>query len=199
MNYLAHFQLAWPEDELVVGALEGDYLKGPLIGNLPVGIEHGVRLHRAIDAFTDQHSQMAEMRRHFPLEIRRYSGILIDLSFDHYLSKHWSTYSALPLNAFNTHVYQSLQTHQHYLGPSAQRMLSRMLEYDLLGMYGQWDTIGATAARIGERFRRGNPFLQAEQYLEPARVQLERTFLNFYPELVEFCSLKKQQLNLKTD
>lgn len=195
MNYLAHFQLAWPDDEMVVGALEGDYLKGPLKGHLPVGIEQGVRLHRAIDAFTDQHPQMAALRRHFPLEIRRYSGILIDLSFDHYLSKHWSTYSALPLEAFNANVYRSLQAHQHHLGLNAQRMLSRMLQHDLLGIYGQWGTIGATAARIGERFRRGNPFLQADQHLEPVRVQLEQAFLDFYPELVDFCALKKQQLN----
>lgn len=195
MNFLAHFQLASPEEELVIGALEGDYLKGPLRGELPAGIERGVKLHRAIDAFTDQHPLMAQLRRQFPIEVRRYSGILIDLSFDHFLSNHWQRFSSIPLATFNTGVYRSLEVHKHHLGPGAKRMQSRMQQYDLLGMYGQWHTIGATAARIGERFSRHNPFLEAEQHLEPMRASLEQAFLDFYPELVEFCRHKKLQLN----
>ncbi|MEH6585100.1 MAG: ACP phosphodiesterase [Halioglobus sp.] len=195
MNFLAHFQLAAPDEELVIGALEGDYLKGPLRGNLPAGIERGVKLHRAIDAFTDQHPLMAQLRRQFPMEVRRYCGILIDLSFDHFLSNHWQLFSSIPLQTFNTSVYRSLEAHKHHLGPGAQRMQSRMQQYDLLGMYGQWHTIGATAARIGERFSRHNPFLETEQHLEPMRASLEQAFLDFYPELVEFCGHKKLQLN----
>jgi acyl carrier protein phosphodiesterase len=195
LNFLAHFQRAWPEEELVVGALEGDYLKGPLKGHLPKGIELGVKLHRAIDAFTDQHPKMAELRAQFPLELRRYSGILIDLSFDHYLSKHWHNYSTLPLDAFNATIYRNLESHKHHLGPGARRMLLRMQQHDLLSVYGQWDSIAATAARIGERFQRENPFLQVAQHLDPVRPQLELSFLNFYPDLIEFCGLKKHQWN----
>lgn len=194
MNYLAHFQLAWPEEELVVGALEGDYLKGPLRGHLPAGIEQGVRLHRAIDAYTDQHPLMAELRREFQPELRRYAGILIDLCFDYYLSIHWSRYSNERQSAFNYSVYASLDRHQEYLSPPALRMSARMREHDLLGLYGDWDTIPATAARIGGRFRRGNPFLHTEQHLAPVRPRLERAFLDFYPELIAFCDGFRQRL-----
>lgn len=195
MNFLAHFQLASPDEALVIGALEGDYLKGPLRGELPAGIERGVKLHRAIDAFTDQHPLMAQLRRQFPIEVRRYSGILIDLSFDHFLSNHWQRFSSVSLETFNASVYRSLEANKHHLGPGAQRMQSRMQQYDLLGMYGQWHTIGATAARIGERFSRHNPFLETQQHLEPMRARLEQAFLDFYPELVDFCRHKKLQLN----
>ena len=30
MNFLAHFQLAWPDEGLVAGGLEGDFYKGRL-------------------------------------------------------------------------------------------------------------------------------------------------------------------------
>jgi acyl carrier protein phosphodiesterase len=195
LNYLAHFQLAWPDENLVVGALEGDYRKGPLRGELPRGIEQGVRLHRAIDAYTDQHPLMAELRREFPPQLRRYAGILIDLCFDHYLSSHWARYNNQQQNEFNGTVYASLERHGTLLSPPAQRMSARMREHDLLCLYGQWDTIPATAARIGQRFRRGNPFLEAADHLEPVRLRLERAFLDFYPELVAFCSSFKRQLN----
>ena len=105
MNFLAHFHLAWPDDGLVVGGLEGDYLKGPLRGTLPTHIEAGVRLHRAIDAYTDSHPIIQELRREFPEQLRRYAGILIDLSFDHYLSQHWARFSALSLQRFNSIYY----------------------------------------------------------------------------------------------
>ena len=86
MNYLAHFHLAWPDPGLVVGGLEGDYYKGPLRGDLPGDIESGVRLHRAIDAYTDAHPVSRQLRSAFPEKLRRYAGILVDLSFDHFLS-----------------------------------------------------------------------------------------------------------------
>ena len=35
MNFLAHFHLAWPDDMLLLGALEGEYHRGPLRGELP--------------------------------------------------------------------------------------------------------------------------------------------------------------------
>ncbi len=37
MNHLAHFALAGEEEALVIGALLGDYVKGPLAGRLPAG------------------------------------------------------------------------------------------------------------------------------------------------------------------
>ena len=187
MNYLAHFQLAWPEEGLLVGALEGDYRKGQLRGELPAGIEQGVRLHRAIDAFTDQHPLMSELRALFRPDLRRYAGILIDLSFDHYLSIHWHRYNTLEHGQFSNTVYGTLERHQQHLSPPALRMYRRMIEHDLLALYRNWETVPATAARIGERFRRGNPFLDAADDLDAVRQSLEQAFLDFYPELTEFC------------
>ena len=87
MNFLAHFHLAWPDEGLVAGGLEGDYHKGPLRGELPPAIERGVKLHRAIDAYTDSHPLIQQLRRDLPRNLRRYAGSLIDLSFDQYLAR----------------------------------------------------------------------------------------------------------------
>ncbi len=194
MNYLAHFHLAWPDPGLLAGALEGDYRKGPLRGELPAPIERGVRLHRAIDAFTDAHPYVAGLRREFPAEMRRYAGILIDMSFDHFLSRHWNRFSTESPEHFHRGVYANLEQHAAQLSPAAQRMARRMAETDLLARYRDWETVPAGAQRVGERLRRGNPFLAAAPQLEPLRGPMERTFLDFYPELLEFVSAARAAL-----
>jgi acyl carrier protein phosphodiesterase len=194
VNFLAHFHLAWPDHRLIAGGLEGDYYKGPLRGQLDPGIERGVRLHRAIDAYTDSHLVVEELRRQFPQNLRRYAGILIDISFDHYLTTHWSQYSNVPLNEFNASIYQVLLEQETLLSADCLKMMKRIVDYDVLNRYHDWDAVAATATRVGERFRRGNPLKEVQRELEPLKEQLETSFLAFYPDLLSFSSTFRQQV-----
>ena len=183
----------------MAGGLEGDYYKGPLRGELPQAIESGVRLHRAVDAYTDSHPLVAQLRRDFPRGLRRFAGILIDLSFDHFLSIYWKDYCDVPLGKFNAGVYRALQAQEQALSAGSRRMLARMVEHDLLGLYLDWETVPASAGRIGERFRRGNPLGDVGRQLTPARDLLEQAFLAFYPELQAFSSQAEMRLDDTSD
>lgn len=194
MNFLAHFHLAWPDSGLLAGGLEGDYCKGPLRGELPADLERGIRLHRAIDAYTDAHPCIDALRRTLPAGLRRYAGILIDLGFDYCLTRHWSRFCALPLPVFNATVYRSLRVREADLSEASRRMLDRLTQHDLLGRYGEWATVTASAARIGQRFRRGNPFLDIDPELAPLRRELDQSFLTFYPHLQAYCAAQARQL-----
>jgi len=194
VNFLAHFQLAWPDEGLIAGGLEGDFYKGLLRGELPSDLERGIKLHRAIDAYTDGHPLIAQLRRELPPGLRRYAGILIDLCFDHYLSLHWSRFSTVRLADFSTEVYRILDKHEGGLTAGARTMAARLIEHDVLNLYLEWDTVPAAAARIGERFRRHNPFLDLSRELSPAKELLEHTFLDFYPQLQSFSCEKIKQL-----
>ncbi len=195
MNFLAHFHLAWPDPGLLAGGLEGDYYKGPLRDDLPADLARGVSLHRAIDAYTDRHPLTGELRRAFPRHLRRYAGILLDLSFDHFLSLHWERFSELPLAEFNGVVYETLQHRGATLSPGSRRMLGRLIEYDLLARYRDWETVAASAARIGERLKGDNPLAAAGRDLAPARGLLEQGFLAFYPQLQAFVGQWQQAGN----
>ena len=195
MNFLAHFHLAWPDAGLVAGGLEGDYYKGPLRGDLPVNIERGVKLHRAIDAYTDRHPVLEQLRRRFPANLRRYAGILVDLSFDHYLSRHWSSFSDIPQAEFNQQVYTTLSAHEQDLSTGSRRMLQRLIDYDILAVYADWDSVPASAERIGERFRRENPFRGVGEQLSEQRDAMEQAFLAFYPDLQAFSAEQESLLN----
>jgi acyl carrier protein phosphodiesterase len=178
--------LAWPDEGLVVGGLEGDYHKGPLRGDLPGNVERGVKLHRAIDAYTDHHPRITRLRQTFPSGLRRYAGILIDLCFDHYLSLHWERFSSTPLKQFSGQVYDILSRHESAMSEASRHMLTRMVEHDLLDRYREWETVPLSAERIGRRFRRSNPLVDVDRGLAPLRRRLEQTFLAFYPELQAF-------------
>jgi len=195
LNFLAHFHLAWPEPGLVAGGLDGEYRKGLLRGELHSDLEAGIRLHRRIDAFTDNHPLVRQLRSQFPAHLRRYAGILIDLSFDYYLTHHWWRYSDLPLATFNEAVCRLLQQRQNELSPGAKRMLARLLEHDILNLYHRWDTVTGAAARIGTRLRRGNALADVSEDMAPLRASLDTAFVDFYPDLVEFSDNQRGRLN----
>jgi acyl carrier protein phosphodiesterase len=195
LNFLAHFHLAWPNEGLIAGGLEGDYYKGRLRGEHDAALERGIALHRAIDAYTDSHQRIALLRQQFPTGLRRYAGILIDLSFDHYLTRHWDHYSSVELDVFTQAVYRTLSAHEHQLSAGSRAMLGRMLQYDTLNAYQEWQAVPATAERVGERFRRGNPLLDIAQELESVRHELERAFHDFYPQLTVFAQTQRQLRN----
>ena len=197
MNFLAHFHLAWPEELLVVGGLEGDFHKGPLSGGLADELRAGVSLHRAIDAYTDKHPVVAGLRREFPPGLRRYAGILIDLCFDHFLAREWASYCELPRADFAAEVYRMLDKHAAALSRDAAQMESRLQQYDILNRYQHWDTIIAAAQRIGQRLRRDNPLAATDELTRPLLPKISRAFQAFYPDLVQF-SQRSVKLGLTT-
>jgi acyl carrier protein phosphodiesterase len=186
MNFLAHFHLAWPEELLVVGGLEGDFHKGPLPGLLASELQAGVSLHRAIDAYTDSHPVVAGLRRQFPPELRRYAGIVIDLCFDYFLARDWASWCEVPRADFTAAVYRMLDKHTPALSNGAAQMASRLQQYDVLNRYQHWETISGSARRIGQRLRHDNPLAAIDELTLPLLPEIGRAFQAFYPDLVHF-------------
>jgi acyl carrier protein phosphodiesterase len=100
MNFLAHFWLTDRARLPLAGALLGDVLRGALPPHMPAPLAASVTLHRRVDATTDRHPRVVAARATFPPGARRYSGIVLDLLFDHVLARDWPAYSTQPLPAF---------------------------------------------------------------------------------------------------
>lgn len=183
MNYLAHFHLSDGDADLQIGALLGDFVKGPLSGELPPGVEQGIVLHRGIDAFSDRHHSLDSARQLFDPEFRRFSGIMIDIISDHFLSRHWQRFHHLPLASFSQQVYELLDEHP-LLAAAAKQQAERLVRYDVLVQFGEWDTVCAALDRVGMRLRRDNPLARAPRQLQRHYGALENLFLEFYPQLV---------------
>ena len=185
MNHLAHFHLAGECEHLVVGALLGDYVKGPLTGALPPALERGVKLHRRVDAFTDSHAALRALRVHFGPGERRLAGVVTDLFFDYLLTRHWQLFHAAALDAFSARVYAILERHARALPPPAARQARRIVEHDLLCRYGEAAVLEGTLQHLGEVLRQPQAMRAATAVAWSRIGEFEESFLAFYPQLVE--------------
>ena len=166
---------------MIQGALLGDFIKGPLRGDYGPGIERGIALHRSIDALSDSDWELTRLRSALPGELRRYSGIVIDVVFDFLLSQHWDDFHADSIDHFANSIYIVL-SHQMDQYPAAARIFcQRLIEHDLLCQYGQWATIDRVLTSIGWRFRQDNPLRGGTATIEHAVEPLREAFMNFYP------------------
>lgn len=78
MNFLAHTYLSFT-DEQIVGNMIGDFIKNKNRYDFSEGIQEGITLHRAIDAFTDVHPKVLEAKTVFQPIVRLYSGAFVDV------------------------------------------------------------------------------------------------------------------------
>ncbi|MBT4161373.1 MAG: DUF479 domain-containing protein [Gammaproteobacteria bacterium] len=193
MNHLAHLALAGDEPALLVGAFLGDFIKGRLESRFPPDIERGIRLHRAIDAFTDSHPNVRESSKRFEPPYRRYSGIILDVVFDFLLAKSWSTYYDTDLEAYSHSVLSTLIEHSQHLPAQAETMARRMHEANSLAAHGEERFLRYSLTRLSSRLSRDNPLDTAYEYCTNRLDHLDADFHEFYPLLQDFCDEWKQQ------
>lgn len=190
MNYLAHMYLAGDSGELVVGNMLGDFVKGRIGDEFPPGVAEGIRTHRKIDAFTDSHERVISSKRLVSRERRRFSGIIVDLAFDHVLALNWGDYSELPLGDFIQRTYGLLAANAGLMPPRPREVLRFMIEEDWLGSYRELEGIGRAldriAVRIERKFERGSGLAGAAEEVARNYGALEENFRAFFPELISF-------------
>ena len=195
MNFLAHLYLAGEGDDFRLGGLMGDFIKGPLPGLLPPGLAAGVRLHRSIDSFADGHDAFQRSRHRVGPERRRYSGILVDMFYDHFLACHWSRFHAQPLEAYASTVYGLLQARESALPDTMVPMVRAMAAGDWLTSYRDARQVDLALARMGQRrLPPPNPLAGALAVLAADYAGFEADFLAFLPDAMTFCDVTRKQL-----
>ncbi len=185
MNYLAHLQLGGDAPAQMLGSLYGDFVKGPLAGRWPADIEAAIRLHRRIDVFTDSHPLQMQSRARFPVERRRYAGILLDIFFDHCLAQNWADYVAEPLPSFTGRVYRVLAAEPR-LPERLALIAPRMAAQDWLGSYADFRVLERVLFGMQRRLSRPEGLDGAMAELERLYQPLLADFQQFYPELQAF-------------
>jgi acyl carrier protein phosphodiesterase len=135
MNYLAHLFLSGPDEHTMVGNFIGDYVKGSSWNKFPEKIRKGILMHRQIDSFTDTHPKFKEAKTLFRGEFGLYSGIVIDLLYDHYLAKNWNEYSELTLRTFAKRSHAVLLQNFMHLPMRVQSFLPFLIQHKRLESY----------------------------------------------------------------
>lgn len=186
MNHLAHVFLAPDSPEARVGSILGDFARGVDITALPDTVRQGVRHHRAVDSFTDQHPDVLASKQVFSRQRRRFAGVALDILYDHFLLKHWSRFSELEQDQFIRLIYWELQEHEHLMPSSMARVTRRMVGYDWFGAYKDLERVGYALDRVADRIRFRNSFAGIITEIQANQAELEQNFLSFFPDLQKF-------------
>jgi acyl carrier protein phosphodiesterase len=151
VNWLAHVFLSEPDFEFRLGNLLADFVRGPHRERMSAGFQRGARRHVVIDAFTDKHPVPRRSRARIRPECRRFSGILVDIFYDHFLARQWERHATEPFASFRAKFYLELSRHTLVLPPDAQTVIDHIVETDRFGAYAQVEGIAATLHRFSRR------------------------------------------------
>jgi len=184
MNFLAHLFLAGDDEGLRLGAMLGDFLRGAL-ESLPVpgGVRRGILLHRHVDQFVDRLPAVTNLREQFTPPFRRFSGIIIDLAFDHELARTWEKYSPVTLEQFDRDVRDMLTRHQ-VLIPDGLRAFMRYADRrGLFKAYQDEAEVLFSLERLGTRLGRPNPLHRVGEIWMEIRPAISLTFSVVFPQV----------------
>lgn len=193
MNYLAHTLLAAGDADLEVGGILGDFVRGQPDPALPRGLRTGIRLHRAVDSYTDAHAAVLAARRLFDPPWRRYAGILLDVWFDHCLARNFERWSSMPLEVFSERLRRRLEARVALLPPGMRRFIAYMRAQDLPTAYADVTVIENVLKGIGSRLSRPNLIGHALPELVVRDAELTHCFDAFFPDLMAFAAAWRER------
>lgn len=155
MNYLAHAVLGGLDPEVALGNFIADAVKGSRFEGLPPGVVEGIRLHRAIDRFTDDHPSSVEARALLRPRLGRMAGVGLDLLYDHFLAREFERYStyAAPLKAFSAELEDVLGRQQELMPERSARFFAAMRTHRWLSGYADRAAMQAVCEMMDRRVR----------------------------------------------
>ncbi|GGP26623.1 acyl carrier protein phosphodiesterase [Silvimonas amylolytica] len=199
MNYLAHILLAGPDPAYRLGALLGDFVKGPMPGVLPPAVAEGVILHRSIDVFTDAHPAFLASRARVSGARRRYSGIMVDMFYDHFLAAHWAKFGRGALPDFAGETYALFAQNGDLLPARLAQILPNMTRNDWLTSYRRPEAIaGAINGMAAHRLSQPNALGGGGDELLEKYAEFEGDFLAFWPQVRAHAEAFRQQHGMKS-
>jgi len=185
MNFLAHLFLADHDDaESLIGNLAGDFVKGTLRDRFTPGVRAGIAHHRRVDAFTDSHRQVAEMRHILAPEHGHYARVINDIFIDHFLACSFDEFAGQPLEPFLDHVYALIDPHLDELPGRLRTVYPIMRDEQWLLSYREIDSVHEALTNMSYRLTRRPHLETATHHLVDSREALERHFRAFFPDVV---------------
>ena len=186
MNYLAHAYLSFHHPEILVGNMISDFVKGKKQYDYPDMIQKGIRLHRAIDGFTDTHETTRMAKQLFKPAVGLYSGAFVDVVYDHFLAKEEAVFKTVPLGGFADWVYTELGKQQQFLPEKFAAMLPYMQSQNWLYNYQHEEGIRKSFGGLVRRAAYLDDASQAYDLFRKHYDTLSGAFADFFPDVHRF-------------
>lgn len=194
MNFLAHIYLSGDNELITIGNLVGDGVRGNKYKLYPTEIQIGIQLHRHIDTFTDAHPIFRQCTKRLHKGYGHYSGVIVDIFFDHFLAKNWATYSDVPLAEYIDDFYKSLSKNIEILPPRFKRITPAMIEGNWLLSYATIEGIQTVLNGMNHRTEGRSKMDEATKELREYYDAFETDFTAFFEELMAFSDKKRVEI-----
>ena len=189
MNYLAHLYLSGPSDGVRLGNFIGDYVKGNRFSRYPPEIRKGILLHRQIDSFMDEHPLSHASAELFRARYTRFSRVIIDVVYDHYLAKNWDKYSDQSLHDFVNEVHKLFITNYFILPPQVRQFLPFLIRSRRMENYKNLSGIEKTLKIMASHTILPDHSAWAVEQIVKNDRQLQEQFTGFFEDIREMCRL----------
>lgn len=170
-------------EDHIVGNFIADSIRHNELAQFNLQIQKGVELHKYIDTFTDTHPIVKQSTKRLHHKHGKYSPIIIDIWYDHLLTRHWSKYTQESLRDFANRMYKMLHRHLDIMPKKMQRNLPIMTEEDWLMRYQSVEGMRDTFSRFKPRLSRPELLEGVIENLVELDTELDKDFQVFFPEL----------------
>ena len=189
MNFLAHLYLSGDNHKIMLGNFIGDFVKGRnALEQFDPEIIRGIQLHRAIDEFTDSHPIVTVSKNRLRPKYRHYSGVIVDVFYDHFLARNWDTYHPELLPDFADKAYGVIQSHDPILPKEVKFMMPYMIKGNWLVNYARTEGIHRALSGMARRTPYESKMEQSVEDLKKNYAEFSQEFATFFPTLKQFAT-----------
>ena len=194
MNFLAHIYLSGENDMVKIGNFMADSIRGHSYETYPEDIQKGVLLHRFIDSFTDSHPIYRQSKHRLHHKYGHYSGVIMDIFYDHFLAKNWKKYSDEKLEEYVDTFYHLLDVHYDILTERVKVMLPYMFGRNWLVSYATLEGLEMIMFHMDHRTKNRVAMHESIVELKQFYAEFETEFFLFFDELQKNCKEKLSTL-----
>ncbi|WP_310554711.1 acyl carrier protein phosphodiesterase [Flavobacterium sp.] len=187
MNFLAHIYLSGNNDLIKIGNFMADGIRGNDYLSFPDEVKKGILLHRHIDTFTDAHPIYRKSKHRLHKKYGHYSGVIMDILYDHFLAKNWKNYSDEKLNDYVDNFYKSLVDNYVVLTEKTKTMMPYMMDQNWLTSYETIAGIEKILFQMDYRTKHRANMQEAIVELQDFYQEFEIEFVAFFQELIKYC------------
>jgi acyl carrier protein phosphodiesterase len=185
MNYLAHIYLSGENSGVILGNFIADHVKGRRYLDYQPDVQRGILLHRKIDSFTDSHPEVFKCKELLRPEFGRWSGIVTDVFFDHFLAANWNDYSALSLSEFVGGVHSLFFASFRVLPFEVKQLLPFLVKNRRLESYARIESIREVLGIMSRRTSLPAKADFAIEVLEAEYRVLHTSFTSFFQDIMD--------------
>ncbi|MBC7556770.1 MAG: DUF479 domain-containing protein [Chryseobacterium sp.] len=183
MNFLAHIYLSGNNELLKIGNFMADGIRGKDYLHFPEEVKKGILLHRKIDSFTDAHLIYRKSKHRLHEKYGHYSGVIMDILYDHFLAKNWAKYSDESLANYAKEFYKLLDKNEDLLTERTKNLLPYMKQNNWLLSYQSIEGIEKILFQMNHRTENRTKMQEAIVELKLFYPETEEEFTRFFNEL----------------